>query len=93
VKLGIRSSLRLIALPAALALAVFGAGGLACAAVLGQTPGAFFGSSAALALVYVAACVLLRRPLGFDALLPRRMTTRVIGRVAAPLPDLTRIER
>lgn len=93
VKLGIRSSLRLIALPAALALTVFGAGGLACAALLGQTPIAFFASSALLALLYVAACVLLRRPLGFDAVLPRRMTTRVIGRPAAPIADLTRIER
>lgn len=93
VKLGIRSSPRLIALPAALSLTIFGGGGLACAALLGQTVPAFLASSAGLALVYFAACVLLRRTLGFDALLPRRMTTRVIGREAAPLPDLTRIER
>jgi O-antigen/teichoic acid export membrane protein len=91
--LGIHSSPRLIVLPAGLALAVFGGGGLLCASAFGQTVPALLLSGAAMALVYIAACVLLRRPLGFDALLPRRMTTRVIGPTAAPRPDLTRIER
>jgi hypothetical protein len=92
-KLGIRSSPRLIALPAGLALTVFGGGGLAAAALLGQTVAAFLTSGAVLALLYVAACILLRRPLGLDAVLPRRRTTPVLGREATPLPDLTRIER
>ena len=93
VKLRIRSSPRLLALPAALALTVFGGGGLLCANALGQTLPVLLASSAVLALVYVAACTLLRRPLGFDALIPRRRTTHVLGLPAAPLPDLTRIER
>ncbi|HEY0374905.1 MAG TPA: oligosaccharide flippase family protein [Amnibacterium sp.] len=93
VKLGIHSSPRLVVLPAGLALAIFGGGGALCAAVLGQTVPALLTSGAVLALAYVAACILLRRQLGFDALIPRRMTTRVIGLPAAPLPDLTRIER
>jgi O-antigen/teichoic acid export membrane protein len=93
VKLGIHSSPRLIVRPALLALGIFGGGGLICASALGQTVPALLLSGAALALLYVAASVLLRRSLGFDALVPRRGTTHVLGRPAAPLADLTRIER
>lgn len=88
-RLGIRSSPRLLARPAAVALVVFGGGGSAAAAAFGQTLPTLLVASSALLLVYGAGCFLLREQLGFGGLLPHRVTTHVTPAV----PDLTRIER
>lgn len=74
VKMGIRSAPRLIAVPALTATLVVGGGGLLTRALLGNTVIALVTALAVLAVLYLAACVLLRRQLGLDFLLPKALT-------------------
>jgi len=71
-RMGLRSSLRLIAVPAVIAFAVFGCGGLLLASVLGQSLGTVFVAALLLGGTYLTACFALRTRLGIAEVFARR---------------------
>ncbi|RIX26623.1 MATE family efflux transporter [Amnibacterium setariae] len=79
VKMRIRSSARLIALPAALAVVVIAGGGSVAAALFGRTLATFLIASIVLLVIYAITVLLLRGPLGLGALALR-------GGSSDPLP-------
>ena len=99
VRLGIRSSPRLIVLPAALALLVFGGGGGLAALVFGESVPVLLTASAVLGGLYVALGFAFRRRLGLDVF--RRPATPAVsspppipltGPAPRMAPDLNGVE-